>query len=168
MFQTQAVLAYKRVRPSGFQDRIYVMYHATNHSNVQSILTNGFNLSTGGTLGAGVYVSEDINKTIPYGDVTLKLVVYVGKTIQISAENRAKMKTWHNEANSAWIPSSNRLSENCVRKSKQIRVIGIARGWDKLDAATRALTSNREGTTVPLDQVEMIGLNALKKEYGLP
>ncbi len=172
MFQSKAVLAYRHTRPSGFQDRIYVMYHSTDPKNVKSILTNGFNLSTGGTLGPGVYVSEDIKKTIPYGDVTLKLVVYVGKTVKVTSyENRS---TWQAEANSAWIPAGcksigNGRSENCVGKSKQIRVIGVVRGWKELDSSTKELTQKKKKhKTVPLDAEEMRGLNDLKKEYNLP
>ena len=65
----------------GFVHSVYVMYHGTQAANVDSILSNGFDVSKckGGMLGQGIYASTDANKTRAYGDVTLKLLVYVGK-----------------------------------------------------------------------------------------
>ncbi len=87
--RTRAELVYCRARHTGFEDRIYVMYHGTDSSNVHSILRHGFRVSQDGMLGKGIYVSEDIDKTKAYGDVTLKLVVYVGKTIKITTQSQS-------------------------------------------------------------------------------
>ncbi len=150
------------------------MYHGTKAANVSSILANGFNLSgDDGMLGKGIYVSEDINKTLWYGDVTLKLLVYVGKTIKVTSQTQEDRTTWHSKGNTAWVPAGCGMvksdrSENCIKKMKQIKIIGVVRGWDKLDSATQAKTRDRTGTTVPLDEEEKKLLEDLKREYGLP
>ncbi len=58
-------------------------------------------------------------------------------------------------------------SENCVRTKKQVRVLGVVRGWDQLDSKTKALTRNRTGTTTPLDNKELREMDDLKREYSL-
>ena len=49
---------------SGFHHNFYIMYHATDSANVESILQGGFNLSTGPKqmLGDGIYCSLTIDK----------------------------------------------------------------------------------------------------------
>ena len=65
----------------GLTHSVYVMYHGTSHANIESILRNGFRLdrSRNGMLGVGIYASTDPQKTLNYGNVTLKLLVYTGK-----------------------------------------------------------------------------------------
>ncbi len=169
----RGVLVYRRRRESGFEDRIYIMYHGTDDSNVDPILSNGFKLSDNGMLGRGIYVSEDINKTLSYGNVTFKLLVYMGKTKKITSQNQSNRTTWQQEANSAWVPQGcgmvkSERSENCIRDSKQIRILGICRGWDELDTATQDKIRDRTNTTLPLDDKEKDLLEDLKRKYILP
>ena len=54
-------------------------FHGTTAANAQSIIRDGFRPSNGGMLGAGVYWSDDIQKTRGYGDGTvLKLSIRPG------------------------------------------------------------------------------------------
>ncbi len=87
-------------------EKVYIMYHGTKAQNVASILDGGFRVSENGMLGRGVYVSTDINKTLNYGDVTLKLLVWVGETRLITSQNQPDRKTWQSEADSAWVPAN--------------------------------------------------------------
>ena len=55
---------FQKKTKSGFCHNFYIMYHATDPANVEAILTNGFDLSTGPKqmLGDGVYCSLTIKK----------------------------------------------------------------------------------------------------------
>ena len=69
-------------RTDGFDHMILVMYHGTSPANAEAILREGFKLNkckNGGMLGRGIYTSTDPQKTLNYGVVTLKLLVYQGK-----------------------------------------------------------------------------------------
>ena len=46
------------------------MYHGTTYENGQSIIKNGFNPSSGGMLGQGVYLSADIEKAKRHGSLS--------------------------------------------------------------------------------------------------
>ncbi len=168
-------MLYSHTRPSGFVDRILLMYHGTDPENIDSILSSGFRVSKGPRqmLGTGIYVSEDINKTVNYGDVTFKLAVYMGKTRKITSQDQSDRTTWQSQANSAWVPAGCGMvdsgrSENCVRHTKQIRILGICRGWNLLNSSTQARTVDRTGTTIPLDAQEQTLVEELKREYNLP
>ena len=71
---------------SGFRQQIFVMYHSTQVENVESIMRNGFEISTGQSklLGNGLYVTRDIQKTLPYGNVCFRLLVYPGKSFCVT------------------------------------------------------------------------------------
>ena len=56
-----------------------IMYHGTSDAAAQSILASGFNQSSSGMLGRGVYVSADVNKAKGYGNSILKLAGEAGK-----------------------------------------------------------------------------------------
>ena len=166
-------MLYSNTRPSGFVDRILLMYHGTDPKNIDSILSTGFHHSDDGMLGKGIYVSEDINKTFRYGPVTFKLAVYMGKTRKITSQGQSDRTTWQSQANSAWVPAGCGMvdsgrSENCVRHTKQIRILGICRGWNLLNSSTQARTVDRTGTTIPLDAQEQTLVEELKREYNLP
>lgn len=74
---------------SGFRQQIFVMYHSTQVENVESIIENGFDISTGQgkLLGNGLYVTRDIQKTLPYGNVCFRLLVYPGKSLCVTNLN---------------------------------------------------------------------------------
>ena len=70
--------------PSGWhrrQGKTMTMYHGTSQSNARSIVANGFRPSTGGMLGAGVYVTADPEKAKRYGNTLITVEVKTGKTI---------------------------------------------------------------------------------------
>ena len=67
---------FQKKTKSGFCHNFYIMYHATDPAHVESILTNGFNLSVGPKqmLGDGVYCSLTIKKVSP---CTFKNTIYI-------------------------------------------------------------------------------------------
>ena len=67
-------------------ERVFVMYHGTKSQRIDSILQYGLMPSEDGMLGPGIYVSTDFNKAKKYGDVVLKILVYVGKVRNILSE----------------------------------------------------------------------------------
>ena len=69
-------------RKGGWRYNTYIMYHGTDASNVDAILSHGFRVDRAnprGLLGAGIYASRDVDKTRNYGNVALKLLVKAGK-----------------------------------------------------------------------------------------
>uniref|UniRef100_H3BHX3 PARP catalytic domain-containing protein n=2 Tax=Latimeria chalumnae TaxID=7897 RepID=H3BHX3_LATCH len=117
----------------------YTMYHGTHKVNAKAIITNGFQPSRGGTLGAGVYCSRDINKAKVYPSgcsdidrVVFKLKVRVGKVKKIDQVGYALQITWHqNGYDTAWIPPLNgSLEEDCVWDPKRITIVGISHCTD--------------------------------------
>mmetsp|Transcript_155200 Transcript_155200/g.496194 ORF Transcript_155200/g.496194 Transcript_155200/m.496194 type:complete len:118 (+) Transcript_155200:200-553(+) len=108
------------------------MYHGTSNANARSILRNGFRPSTGGMLGAGVYVSADPNKAREYGDTILAVEVRCGKTKQIDSQNHPLRTSWAADGyDSAWVPPhcgmvASGRTETCVRDPRRIRIKGVA------------------------------------------
>ena len=108
-------------------------YHGTTASNAKKILAFGFKRSTGGMLGAGVYWSEDIQKTHSYGDGTvLRLSVLCGRTKKIDSQGHELQTSWHsNGYDTAWVPKNCGMvgsgrSESCTYDPSRIRVTGIS------------------------------------------
>ncbi|XP_062392084.1 gig2-like protein DreN [Sardina pilchardus] len=111
--------------------RGYTMYHGTQASSATAIISSGFRPSAGGTLGAGVYCSRDINKAMGYGPVVLKLSVRVGKVKKINGQDRQMWTTWHQHGyDTAWLPNTFGLEEDCVWDPKRLTVVGIAQCTD--------------------------------------
>mgnify|MGYP003324346218 CR=1 FL=1 len=142
--------------PDGFGHQFFVMYHATKASNVSSILANGFQESTGGMLGPGLYVSRDIDKTRNYGDVCFKLLVYTGKTTMVSAADLSG--SWRSQYDSAYVPPNNNIptipskrEETCLKSVKQARILGIAYGFN---SRWSGKVRDMEGTNEDLDAAE--------------
>ena len=120
-------------------------------------------------LGKGIYVTTNPRKCIAskYGGVTLKLLVYVGKVSassyafltqflrlffspqvkKIQQINDPSSKTWQTHFDTAWVPAGidrvsipSGMSESCVRSAKQVKVLGVTRGWERLGRDVQALT----------------------------
>ncbi|XP_076836274.1 uncharacterized protein LOC143481948 isoform X2 [Brachyhypopomus gauderio] len=117
----------------------YTMYHGTHKSNASAIISSGFRPSAGGTLGAGVYCSRDINKAMGYPGgcgtndrVVLKLRVRVGKVKKMDTQSLHLMTTWHQQGyDTAWLPASMfGCEEDCVWDPKRLSVVGIAHCLD--------------------------------------
>ena len=67
-------------------------------------------------LGEGIYVSATLEKALSYGDFTMKLLVYTGRTCRVDEQGHPKQKSWQTEYGSAWVPP------NCgmVRSGRQV------------------------------------------------
>jgi len=109
------------------------MYHGTTSTNAHSILMQGFKPSSGGMLGQGVYVSDNIEKASRYGSVVLVTEVKVGKVKMIDSQDHPLRTTWNSHGyDSAWVPSgcgmvSSGLSETCVYNPDRLRIISKMR-----------------------------------------
>ena len=120
--------------------RVYTMFHGTYLKNAEEIIANGFQRSRDGLLGAGVYVSRNIDKAKCYPHqadkkdaVVFKLSVRVGKVKRIDSNNHPLQKTWHLEYDCAWVPPNSGITsiksgreEDCVWDPARIQVGDIA------------------------------------------
>jgi len=150
------------------------MYHATLPKNVSAILEQGFKNSqgSGNLLGSGIYVSRDITKTEQYGPVCFKLLVYPGKTYGVCQRNDPMRTSWHGEHSSAWVPPNTTFwhsekEETCVKSTRQVRILGIARGWDRLPQEVRRGLRNLQGTGDTLDKMENRVLDDMLERLGI-
>ncbi|XP_047446800.1 uncharacterized protein LOC125011626 [Mugil cephalus] len=120
---------------------VYTMYHGTSIANANQIIANGFQQSTGGMLGKGVYVSRDKRKAQRYplhsnqaDRVVLELRVRVGRVKRIDKDNHPMQYTWNTHGyDTAWVPPNcgmkavpSGLEEDCVFDPKRVKVVGIA------------------------------------------
>lgn len=113
------------------------MYHGTKWDNALKIQAGGFIPSVDGMLGAGVYLSRDIQKASKYpfnrtGKLAiLKVKARVGKVKKIDSQGHPMQKTWHqNGYNTAWVPPNcgmvaSGLEEDCVYEPWRIKVLEI-------------------------------------------
>ncbi|XP_041701015.1 grass carp reovirus (GCRV)-induced gene 2o [Coregonus clupeaformis] len=123
------------------QEKVYTMYHGTYLKFAQTIITGGFQRSSGGMLGPGVYVSRNIDKAKCYplnadkkDAIVLKLKVRVGKVKKIDIDNHPLQKTWHqNGYDSCWVPPNCGMTaiksgreEDCVWDPARIVVVDVA------------------------------------------
>ena len=157
------------------------MYHATTPDAVRDIYQdNGFNRSQGKRkngvnlfLGDGVYVTRDISKTLQYGQVCFKLLVYPGKTFIVDDTTPEEERTkWQNEYSSAWLPPNNTIhhtkqEETCVKSSSQVRILGIAYGYELLDFETQSMLRDCFGTGDSLGPDEIRILDAMLEDLGI-
>uniref|UniRef100_UPI0037E76307 uncharacterized protein n=1 Tax=Semicossyphus pulcher TaxID=241346 RepID=UPI0037E76307 len=121
---------------------VYTMYHGTSIANARLILANGFQQSSGGMLGKGVYVSRDKRKAERYplkndlsDRVVLELRVRVGRVKRIDQDNHPMQYTWSSQGyDTAWVPPNcgmkavpSGLEEDCVFDPKRVEVASIAK-----------------------------------------
>ncbi|GAA6221026.1 uncharacterized protein LOC108878189 [Lates japonicus] len=121
---------------------VYTMYHGTSSANARLIIANGFQQSSGGMLGPGVYVSRDRKKaeryplnSNPSDRVVLELRVRVGRVKRIDKDNHPMQYTWNTQGyDTAWVPPNcgmkavpSGLEEDCVFDPKRVKVVGIAK-----------------------------------------
>jgi hypothetical protein len=115
----------------GSEGKIVTMFHGTSEANAKSILLHGFVPSTGGLLGAGVYLSRDVAKASNYGPAIVEAQVNVGRVAVINRKTHPLQKTWKVHGyDSAWIPAncgmvSSGLEEHCVFDPRRIAVVRI-------------------------------------------
>ncbi|XP_028974118.2 uncharacterized protein LOC105021057 [Esox lucius] len=122
---------------SAEDSKTYVMYHGTLKKNALQIQRNGFIPSTKGMLGAGVYLSRDIQKVIKYPletldseKMVLKVKVNVGKVKVIDKQRHYMQYNWHTKYgfDTAWVPPDvgmveSKQEEDCVYDPKRIKVL---------------------------------------------
>ncbi|KAM3598331.1 uncharacterized protein V6R79_016769 [Siganus canaliculatus] len=114
------------------------MYHGTTSRNAKSIRTKGFQQSSGGMLGRGVYLSRDLDKASRYpldhpkhDRVVIKVEVRVGRVKKIDCQGHRLQKTWHDHGyDTAWVPPNcgmvkSGLEEDCVWDPSRIKIIEI-------------------------------------------
>lgn len=161
---------------SGFRQQVFVMYHSTKEPDrVETILKEGFKISQrpNTLLGDGLYVTRDIHKTLQYGDVCFKLLVYPGKTFVVNDDTPPEERLkWQKEFSSGWIPPNNSihpsgLEETCVKSSAQVRILGIAYGYELLDFHTQHQLKDCFGTGDTLDPDEDRILDAMVEDLGI-
>ena len=56
----------------------------------------------------------------------------------MTGNNKNEWKSWHSKFDSAWVrPNSGAVNcnreENCLKKAKQVKVLGICRGWEEVE-----------------------------------
>lgn len=121
---------------------VYAMYHGTSVASARLIIANGFQPSSGGMLGKGVYVSRDMKKAAHYplmsqitDRVVLQLRVRPGRVKRIDTDNHPMQLTWHAHGyDTAWVPPKSGmmsvpsgLEEDCVFDPKRVTLVGIAK-----------------------------------------
>lgn len=119
---------------------VYTMFHGTSVASARAIITGGFQPSTSGMLGKGVYVSRDKKKAAHYplnsnpnDRVIFELRVRVGRVKRIDQDNHPLQYTWStNGYNTAWVPPNSGMKsvpsgmeEDCVFDPKRVKVVGI-------------------------------------------
>lgn len=106
--------------------KIIRMHHGTSLAAARSIMRDGFQPSTKGLLGAGVYVTKDPDKARLYGPVIIECDVHVGSVAVISKRHHNLQKCWAAHGfDSAWIPPhsgvvSSGLEEHCVADPRRV------------------------------------------------
>ncbi|KAM3610268.1 uncharacterized protein V6R79_001604 [Siganus canaliculatus] len=137
---------------------IYKMYHGTSIAAAKLIIPNGFQPSSGGMLGPGVYVSRDMNKAARYplnssdsDRVIFELRVRPGRVKKIDKDSHSLQFTWHaNGYDTAWIPPNcglravpSGLEEDCVFDPKRVEVVAIAKAPnDNIEKELKRLLAN--------------------------
>uniref|UniRef100_A0A8C6UF20 Grass carp reovirus (GCRV)-induced gene 2e n=1 Tax=Neogobius melanostomus TaxID=47308 RepID=A0A8C6UF20_9GOBI len=116
----------------------YVMYHGTSSRNAELVKRSGFQQSSDGMLGRGVYLSRDPQKASCYplnhpekDKVIIQVQVNVGRVKRIRRQNHPLRKTWHDHGyDTAWVPPNcgmvpSGLEEDCVWDPRRIKVLKV-------------------------------------------
>ncbi|CAJ1068545.1 uncharacterized protein LOC121509868 [Xyrichtys novacula] len=142
---------------------VYTMYHGTSLTNARNIIPNGFQQSSGGMLGNGVYVSRDKRKaeryplkSNPSDRVVLELRVRVGRVKRIDQDNHPMQYTWSTQGyDTAWVPPNcgmkavpSGLEEDCVFDPKRVDVVGIAKAPPTVLMELQQLLANRNAVSL--------------------
>ncbi|KAM4745228.1 uncharacterized protein FYW61_011406 [Anableps anableps] len=146
---------------------IYTMYHGTTVASARLILANGFQQSTKGMLGKGVYVSRDRKKAERYplhinpsDRVVFKLQVRVGRVKRIDKDNHPMQYTWSTQGyDTAWVPPNcgmkavpSGLEEDCVFDPTRIKVVDIAKAPNvELEQLKQLLANSLRNPSVAVD-----------------
>ncbi|XP_034094219.1 uncharacterized protein LOC117561087 [Gymnodraco acuticeps] len=136
---------------------IYKMYHGTSVAIARLIITNGFQQSSVGMLGKGVYVSRDQKKAERYplhnnssDKVVLELRARLGRVKRIDTDNHPMQYTWNTQGyDTAWVPPNcgmkavpSGLEEDCVFDPQRVKVVGIAKAPNTVLAELQKLVAD--------------------------
>ncbi|XP_072224832.1 uncharacterized protein [Leuresthes tenuis] len=107
-------------------NQTYVMYHGTTQANASAIMNSGFQQSSAGMLGPGVYLSRDLGAASRYpidhpehDRVVIKVKVNVGKVIAINRQCHPLQTTWHDQGcDTAWV-----REQICVWDPRRITIL---------------------------------------------
>ncbi|XP_014844176.1 PREDICTED: uncharacterized protein LOC106918717 [Poecilia mexicana] len=117
---------------------IYKMFHGTSIASARAIIAGGFQPSSSGMLGKGVYMSRDVKKASNYpllsnssDRVIFELRVRVGRVKRIDKDNHPLQYTWSSHGyHTAWVPPNcgmksvpSGLEEDCVFDPKRVTVV---------------------------------------------
>lgn len=106
------------------EGKVIQMYHGTSHENAKSIMKGGFRPSTQGLLGAGVYVTKDMEKASQYGPIIVECDVHLGKLAVITRRGHPMQKSWSRQGYAAaWLPpfvSTSGLEEHCIADASRV------------------------------------------------
>lgn len=172
------------------EDRgVYAMYHGTTVAHTRLILANGFQPSSGGMLGKGVYVSRDKTKAQRYplnskfGDrVVLELRVRVGRVKRIDRDNHPLQYTWNAQGyHTAWVPPNcgmksvpSGLEEDCVFDPARVKVARIAMAADAVRSELEKLLADslrnsgvQAGDGNPASEEDVCSQCKKKQQQGL-
>uniref|UniRef100_A0A3B3D6Y2 Grass carp reovirus (GCRV)-induced gene 2p n=1 Tax=Oryzias melastigma TaxID=30732 RepID=A0A3B3D6Y2_ORYME len=123
---------------------VYKMFHGTSVASARLIIANGFQPSSSGLLGKGVYVSRDKTKASAYprnapssDRVVFELSVRVGRVKRIDKDNHPLQLTWSsNGYDTAWIPPKcgmlcipSGLEEDCVFDPKRLLILSTFKSY---------------------------------------
>uniref|UniRef100_A0A8C6U9Z3 Grass carp reovirus (GCRV)-induced gene 2e n=1 Tax=Neogobius melanostomus TaxID=47308 RepID=A0A8C6U9Z3_9GOBI len=114
--------------PAILHSNTYVMYHGTSSRNAELVKRSGFQQSTDGMLGRGVYLSRD-PKNCYILFLFLQVQVNVGRVKRINYQRHPLQKTWHDHGYyTAWVPPNcgmvpSGLEEDCVWDPRRIKVL---------------------------------------------
>lgn len=167
---------------------VYTMYHGTSLTSARSIITNGFQQSSGGMLGKGVYVSRDKRKaeryplkSNPSDRVVLELRVRIGRVKRIDQDNHPMQYTWSSQGyDTAWVPPNcgmkavpSGLEEDCVFDPKRVEVVGIAKAPGNELLGLQQLVANRTavrggGGAASQGAVDVCSLCKRRTQQGSP
>ncbi|CAN9513347.1 unnamed protein product [Ophioblennius macclurei] len=141
---------------------VYVMYHGTSVACARLIITKGFQQSSKGMLGKGVYVSRDRKKAERYplnasnsDRVVLELRVRVGRVKRIDKDNHPLQYTWNDKGyDTAWVPPNcgmkavpSGLEEDCVFDPARVKVVGVVKADDAVLSELRSLLAMTLGNS---------------------
>lgn len=164
---------------------VYTMYHGTSVKCARLIIANGFQQSSKGMLGKGVYVSRDRKKAERYplkwndaDRVVLELQVRVGRVKRIDKDDHPLQYTWNAQGyDTAWVPPKcgmkavpSGLEEDCVFDPKRVKVVGIALADSSVLSELRSLLAMALGNPGQNSDgaKDECGLCKRKQQHGLP
>ena len=117
------------------------VYHGTSKAAADAILDSGFKPSTGGLLGAGVYVTTDRSKAVAFakehGNDGRVIVgrAELGSTATVDARDARRGKysetAWQSSHDTAYVPRGEGVArpEHCVQDPARVKPLYPTKVW---------------------------------------